>query len=89
MYTKDLIIPHQDVICVLLLCSREEAEPGAGPDRWAGEGEVLLLLLAGPPLHRQREGDLGADDRGAGRGEGGAGQPWTTIIVEIRHLQNL
>lgn len=34
---------------------------------------MLLLLLAGPTLHRQRERNVSADDGGAGRGERGAG----------------
>jgi len=52
--------------------SRSQAEP-RGEERRAGEGALLLLLLAGTPLHRQREGHVGADDGGAGRGAGGAG----------------
>lgn len=56
-----------------LSISWEETEPGAGEDGRGREGEVLLLLLAGPQRHRQREGNIGADDGGAGRGAGSTG----------------
>lgn len=56
-----------------LSISWEETEPGAAEDSGAWEGEVLLLLLAGPQRHRQRERNIGTDDGGAGRGEGSAG----------------
>lgn len=56
-----------------LSISGEETEPGAGEDGGGREGEVLLLLLAGPQRHRQREGNIGADDGGAGRGAGSTG----------------
>lgn len=44
---------------------------------------MLLLLLAGPQFHRQREGNVGADDGGAGRGAGSAGQCvfWFNLCV--------
>lgn len=58
--------------------SREETKPRAAEDGGGREGEVLLLLLAGPQCHRQREGNLGADDGGAGRRAGGAG---TSVCV--------
>lgn len=46
--------------------SWEETEPRAAEDDRSGEGKVLLLLLAGPQLHRQREGNISTHDGGAG-----------------------
>lgn len=46
--------------------SWEETEPGAAEDDGSGEGKVLLLLLAGPQLHRQRERNISTHDGGAG-----------------------
>lgn len=46
--------------------SWEETEPGAAEDDRSGEGKVLLLLLAGPQLHRQRERNISTHDGGAG-----------------------
>lgn len=52
--------------------SWSKAEPG-GEKHQFWEGEMLLFLLAGSTLVRQRERDIGADDRGAGRGARGTG----------------
>lgn len=46
--------------------SWEETQPGAAEDDRSGEGKVLLLLLAGPQLHRQRERNISTHDGGAG-----------------------
>lgn len=52
---------------VSLPSSWSKAEPG-GEEHRSWEGEMLLLLLAGSTLVCQRERDVSADDRGAGRG---------------------
>lgn len=51
-----------------LFVSWSQAEPRNKKHR-ARKGEMLLLLLAGPTLLRQREGDISANDSGAGRGK--------------------
>lgn len=56
-----------------LSISWETTEPGAAEDGGVRQGEVLLLLLAGPQRHRQREGNIGVDDGGARRGAGSTG----------------
>ena len=53
--------------------SRSPAEPW-GEEHRTGEREMLLFLLAGPTLHREREGDVSPDDGGAGWGEGSSGR---------------
>lgn len=50
------------------LCPSGSKVKAGGEELRPREGEMLLLLLAGPTLVRQRERDVSADDRGAGRG---------------------
>lgn len=65
-----LLTPRSAVLCV---CSGKPAEGGAlGQGGW--QREVCLLLLARPPVDREREGHVGPDDGGVGRGKGGPGK---------------
>lgn len=72
-----------------LSISWEETEPGAGEDGRGREGEVLLLLLAGPQRHRQREGNIGADDGGAGRGARSTGTSNSVCVCVWRKVKHL
>ena len=68
---------------VLCVCSGKSTE-GRASGKGGWQREVCLLLLARSAVDREREGHVGSDDGGAGRGEGCPGECWQAAERENR-----